>query len=43
MTGEWRELHNEELNDLQSSLNFVRVTQSKIMGCVGHRARLVEG
>jgi len=25
MTGEWRKLHNEELNDLTSSPNFVRV------------------
>ena len=25
VTGEWRELHNEELNDLHFSLKFVRV------------------
>jgi len=24
-TGEWRKLHNEELNDLYSSFNIVRV------------------
>jgi hypothetical protein len=24
-TGQWRKLHNEELNDLYSSPNFVRV------------------
>jgi len=25
ITGEWRKLHNEELNDLYSSFNIVRV------------------
>jgi hypothetical protein len=25
VTGEWRELHNEELNDLYSSRNIIRV------------------
>jgi len=25
VTGKWRRLHNEELNDLYSSLNIVRV------------------
>jgi len=25
VTGEWRKLHNEELNELYSSLNIIRV------------------
>ena len=29
MTREWRKLHNEELNDLYSSLNIVRVIKSR--------------
>jgi hypothetical protein len=31
VTREWRKLHNEELNDLYSSPNIVRVIKSKIM------------
>ena len=31
VTGEWRRLHNEELNDLYSSPNIVRVITSKRM------------
>jgi hypothetical protein len=30
-TGEWRKLHNEELNDLYSSTNTVRVVKSRRM------------
>jgi len=29
VTGDWRRLHNEELNDLYSSPNIVRVTKSR--------------
>jgi hypothetical protein len=39
--GEWRKVRNEELNDLYSSPNIVRVTKSKRMGWVGHVARMV--
>ena len=31
VTGEWRRLHNEELNDLYSSPNIVRVVKSRGM------------
>ena len=31
VTGEWRKLHNEELSDLYSLPNIVRVVKSKIM------------
>ena len=29
VTGDWRRLHNEELNDLYSSPNIVRVIKSR--------------
>jgi len=41
VTGEWRKLHNEELNDLYSSPNIVRVTKSR-RGWAGHVARMGE-
>jgi len=40
VTGEWRRLHNEELNDLYSSPNIVRVINSRIMRWAGHVARM---
>jgi len=40
VTGEWRELHNEELNDLYSSSNIFRVIKSTRMRWAGHVARM---
>jgi len=42
VTGEWRKLHNEELSDLYSLSNIVRV-KSRRMRCAGHVARMGEG
>jgi hypothetical protein len=42
VTGEWRRLHNEELNGLYSSSNIVRVIKSRSMRWAGHVARMGE-
>jgi len=39
---ECRKLHNEELNDLYSSPNIIRVIKSRRMRRVGHVARMGE-
>jgi hypothetical protein len=38
VTGEWRRLHKEELNDLYCSPNIVRVIESRRMRWAGHVA-----
>jgi len=40
LTGEWRKLHNEELSDLYSVPNIVRVIKSRLMRLAGHVARM---
>jgi len=39
VTGEWRKLHNEELNDLYCSHKIVLVIKSRRMRWAGHVAR----
>ena len=42
ITGEWRKLHKEELNDLYSSPNTVWVRKSRRMRWAGHVAHMLE-
>jgi hypothetical protein len=43
VTGEWRKLHNDELSDLYSLPNILRVVKSGRMRWAGHVARMGEG
>jgi len=42
VTGEWRRLHIEELNNFYCSPNIVRVIKWRRMGWAGHVARMDE-
>jgi hypothetical protein len=43
VTREWRRLHNEELDDLFSSSNIIRVIESRRMRWARHVARMRKG
>ena len=43
VTGKWRKLHNEELSDLYSLPNIVRVVKSRRMRWAGHVALMGQG
>jgi hypothetical protein len=43
VTGEWRRLHHEKLNDLYSSPNIILVIKSRRMRWAGHVACMGEG
>jgi hypothetical protein len=40
VTGNGRKLHNEELHNLYSSPNIIRVMKSRVMRWAGHVARM---
>jgi hypothetical protein len=42
VTGDWRKLHNEELHNLYSSPNIIRMIKSRRMRMAGHVARMGE-
>jgi hypothetical protein len=42
VTGDWRKLHNEELHNLYSSPNRIRMIKSRGMRWAGHVARMGE-
>jgi hypothetical protein len=42
VTGDWRKLHNEELHDLYSSPNIIRIIKSRKVRRAGHAARMGE-
>jgi hypothetical protein len=42
VAGGWRILHNEELHNLYSSPNIIRVIESRRMRCAGHVGRFGE-
>jgi hypothetical protein len=41
--GSWRKLYNDELHNLYSSSNIVRVIKSRRLRWAGHMARMEEG
>jgi hypothetical protein len=42
VTGDWRKLLNEELHDLYSSPNIIRMIKSRRVRWAGHVARMEE-
>jgi hypothetical protein len=40
VTGDWRKLHNEELHNLYSLPNIIRMIKSRKMRLAGHMARM---
>jgi hypothetical protein len=41
VTGDWRKMHNEELHNLYSSTNIIRMIKSRRMRWTEHLARMV--